>query len=740
MINFTPPPLALFVGDLDVTPLLLGLSLSRPRPSIGSVLGWSGQFELAVPADPALLPESLDDWVNPSRWLPGNQPVKLYIKNTLVLTVRISAYRYNEDELKATARVVDALAEADYKSPGKDYKGLGYSACAGTTVTNHVNKLLNESGIAGSVSIPGTIPVAPSVSGSFLKSAAQYATERGYYLYLTPSETVAAVAFGAGGSVFLARSECEEFARLDEPRQVAGKVVATAEVEKFANCKPTSGDKEIIEEFGNNGKSGAYCTFRETRELTYDTKDRTTRENLTEKAFCDVFPKARQKSTQLITTTAERHDQFWDSQGRLYKERWTRARLLGDALPDYFDESNGGRHFVGGSVGGGVGSEPAEIEEVEYRERPGRYQNTRIGGNAWAKGVIRYRIHTLEKLFPRNKPILGSVVLKTYYTREIALREVETWIEANPQETCCGSYDYRKLVWTREIEEVESTSNDERSTVRAVQPGELLLRSELGEQRSDTQPPAWICRPAECPTCRTTIKSEVNIRPVGVGVNRLSDRRVEVSASTLTTQAELDRFATSIGQVEVYRSRARSISLPLAAADWWIANPTPLWRARIGSEEFVLGGDSIIIEPGAAELSFVGEATGYCAAPVPEPGTPARGAFEAAPPPAAPPLTIEITISLPLSLSLDVVVSDYFKDGYLELPWINVVANEVEVAGGVVQSSQGDFSSISVLSPTGPVEVVSGKVQSETDNPLFSTIVTFENQVLTFEGEVVWYL
>jgi hypothetical protein len=85
MLNFTPPNFQILVGNLNITKAIASVSIKRNNWSIGKPLFWTGSINLFELDAPHALAESLDDWINPSRWARG-QIVQFYITNNLFCT------------------------------------------------------------------------------------------------------------------------------------------------------------------------------------------------------------------------------------------------------------------------------------------------------------------------------------------------------------------------------------------------------------------------------------------------------------------------------------------------------------------------------------------------------------------------------------------------------------------------------------------------------------------------------
>lgn len=285
MLNFTPPNFQILVGNLDVTTAVISVSIKRNQWSIGKPIYWSGNIELAQLDAPFNLPESLDDWINQTRWARG-QIVKLYVKEKLLCTLRIASYFYNEDDRGATIEVSQLLDLLDYDSKPKDYEGLGFEPDRAIILPDLIRTLLKEAGIInfywGESGVFNRDFVPPNLTGgSFISLASKYLNERGMWLYHEPNEfvTMTRYPFGIYAGIVnfkRARNEVEDYRRSQSRELPCNVVMVTGGGEKFGECERDE-EKSVEEGYGTeisivtgthtpSSTTRGYLTYRKTTE------------------------------------------------------------------------------------------------------------------------------------------------------------------------------------------------------------------------------------------------------------------------------------------------------------------------------------------------------------------------------------------------------------------------------------------------------------------------------------------
>lgn len=634
LLNFTPPPMQMLVGDFDIAPFITSLSISRPLAEINTPLSWTGTCELAQPANYPLLPESLDDLENPSRWARGVHPVRLYFKGVLFATLRILEYYYDEDELTASIQLGDLLGLLDDKAPAQDYKGLGFAPCTSTSVGYLVNVALSSAGVRCiKVGVGGEIPVPPNKpNGSWIRWAQQYLGERGYWLYVEPDECVNAVRYPTfQRSVLLRKSRMgvEGYKRERSPDIPADKIIVTGSTEKYATCGTGNDEDDVSEDFGLiKNKNGQDVRALQRRETTQIIQKATLRRGTSqqgmpigvksnyqtvqirritvEQAIGVVFPDDYPGQTGIITTERNLEYKAYDSQGRLRARYVKSDRLLGQILPEAF---KGDRTMV---------SNAERILEEWMETYPGVTP-------AYNDGVVRRKEYTLWSLFAEGTDatqLQGAGAPRVAfggvnYLKAIKEQTFETWKGGPPPtggDKCgCDRYSYTKRAWKREQQEVKAsevnvvaanTNYTEDTPYYRV--GALQLQTNQSKDNEDSTPPSWETLEPECPTCTIDLKGEASFAAASYSSYR--KREEYVSCSTLTNNTEAQQLAHLLGSLAHQRMRSRTINLPMP--DEYLVNPTPFACVHIHKGAYVMDNPSLNLAVDGLEVAFKGNYLG----------------------------------------------------------------------------------------------------------------------------------
>lgn len=630
-LNFTPPPFSFLVGGTNFAPLITSFSLSRPLVDPATPQAWTGTVELAEPAHHSLLPESLDDLENPSRWARGMHPIQLSFKGILFATLRILEYYYDEETRTASMQVGDLLALLNDVEPAQDYKGLGFPPCQSISLNVIIQKALQAAGFhCLSANVPGIIAVPPNKpSGSWVQWVQQYLGERGYWLYMRSNECVDAIRYpvAINSAVIFrkAKIQVEHYQRERSPDIPPDRLIVTGSVEKFAICNTIKG-KEVTEDFAIiKNKNGGDVRALQRRETITITQKATLRPGTQQQgmpvatkshyqtvqikeikvaqALGVIFPNKYPGSTAIIDSESSTEYKAYDSQGRLRARYLRSSRLLGQLLPEAFPDD---RTMVG----------DAESTLEEWMESP---PGTFPGFN---DGVLRHKEYTFKTLFAQGteatqwegagRLVFGGIV----HLKAIKEQITETWIGGGSPigETCtCDRYRYRKRVWQREQEEISATEMSPFNTnqkytedVPYYRMGLLQLRQNSSKDSDDANPPAWETLEPECSTCTINIKGEASFAIASVSPYR--KRIAYISSSTLSSKTEAQVLAQLLGLLQHQRYRARSITLPLP--DEYLRNPTPFGIIDCHTGRYVMDNPSLNMAVDGLELTFKGNYVG----------------------------------------------------------------------------------------------------------------------------------
>ena len=619
LLNFTPPQIDFWVGGLNFNHCLTSLSISRPLAELSTPYSWSGSATLSKPLIPSLLPESLDDLINPGRWARGSHPVKLYIKNILLCTLRILEYYFDEDTEIGTLELGDILLLLNDESPAEDYKGMNFTPCKPVSLQQIINTALNSAGIHSlSISSPGSIPVPPNKpSGSWIGWAQQYLGERGRFLFVDKNEVIRDIPYPQShGNVLFRKSrlEIENYTRERSPDIPADKYIVSGSSEEFV-CDRDDDGEDVEETWGLiESRTGRQIRALERREkwkilqkadlspgrqsegMPVDLKCHyqtvQIRQGRIEQALGVLFPEKYPGSTAIKLSEIIFEYKAFDSQGRL-RGTYTRSnKLLGVVLPDYFPDNTTMKF--------------AESKLEEFLENiPGTIP-------AANDGVLRRKETTFRSLFvvgPGQTKQIGNVIILGNLNTVLAVKEqtIEQWKEHG--KCPCSSYKYTRRVSRREQEaspddgQSDGTHNYSPSYYRL---GGLSLQSNLSKDEEDSTPPDWERMPAICPTCTISFKGESTFTIASVSPYR--KRNTYISSQTISSQIEAQAYARIVGLIAHQRYRSRSINLPIPLE--YLLNPNPFSVVHIHKGAFVLDNPSIILAEDGLELAFKGNYIG----------------------------------------------------------------------------------------------------------------------------------
>jgi hypothetical protein len=97
-LDYSIPQFQLLIGSFNATDYLDEIALSLPMHEITQKLTWSGRFKVSFNRKAiaqGLTADQFDQGATPSRWRPGQQPIRLYIKGYPLPVMRIDRYAYN---------------------------------------------------------------------------------------------------------------------------------------------------------------------------------------------------------------------------------------------------------------------------------------------------------------------------------------------------------------------------------------------------------------------------------------------------------------------------------------------------------------------------------------------------------------------------------------------------------------------------------------------------------------------
>jgi hypothetical protein len=115
-LDYSIPQFQLLIGNFNATDYLDEIALSLPMHEITQKLSWSGRFKVSFNRKAiaqGLTAGEFDQGATPSRWRPGQQPVRLFIKGYPLPVMRIDRYAYNPQTgigEGSLHQIIDAIA------------------------------------------------------------------------------------------------------------------------------------------------------------------------------------------------------------------------------------------------------------------------------------------------------------------------------------------------------------------------------------------------------------------------------------------------------------------------------------------------------------------------------------------------------------------------------------------------------------------------------------------------------
>ncbi len=664
-LNFTANNWQLTIGNdnWDITNLVLQLVIRRPRAEVNTPYKWSGSLTLATPINPTLLTESLDDLVNPARWSPGLHPIRLRIRSTLVATLRIQRYFYDEDSRQGNAELTDQLGLRDYETPARDFEGLGFKV-GNTACADVINLALQKAGLSGGVSLPGNFEVPPNkFNESYINFAQAIAGERGFWLYCSPNEVINSVSYFQEFLFSRSRSQIQDFERqsgLEIPAQL---IRVTGSCEKIATCQKNY--PEISEEFATvgNSKSKALQRRETINLIAAGNRNQQVRTIQVEQALGVAMPDEYPDSTTVVTTEFTRETTVYGQDGRLIKLETDTDRLLGIALPA---EHPGSRIMV----------ESAEKTTEEYFNQP----TSTVSGD---DGVLRCKKRTVRSLYPAGgvEGQEGIVIFGSQFRRAISEQTTETWLEGKKGQLSfvderppCQRYEYKRILYQREESTIETANEGSSGEFQYYQLGKLQLKSTT--RKFDQPPPAWPTREPDSPLGTIALLGERRFAPATF--SPYYEKEFEISSNILTSNAEAANLASLIGHLQHQRYRSRYITMPIP--DEWLVNPSPFTQCNVHNGRFIIDSPAIAIEKKGEFFSLTFSFIGNYLGAIPEvpdiwPETPAN--------PTSPIIEI-ISIVTEYNYGVTIEIDDVFENNSLLIIEANYDYTAIGLSGSII--------------------------------------------------------
>lgn len=192
MLDLTCPNFQIFIGASNISLHVTGYSFRHPLAEPSTPLIWTGQIELDLTVNTSLGSTFFDDEVNPSVWLSGLQPIDVYFNGVLWQRFRVkpSGYRYDQITGQAVVEITDIIGILDSYQPSADtpeFKTGGENRWNDLAVAL-IKKQASLMGTSVSVQTPsygigGIFKVPRSIGGSYIKEAQKMAGERGFWMW-----------------------------------------------------------------------------------------------------------------------------------------------------------------------------------------------------------------------------------------------------------------------------------------------------------------------------------------------------------------------------------------------------------------------------------------------------------------------------------------------------------------------------------------------------------------------------
>jgi hypothetical protein len=744
MINRTPPNFALSVGDLDITELVTQFSLRQAQVDVRSPIVWEGSISIA--RTKLWDGESLDDFVNPSRWARGKHPLTLTINGTLLATLRIASYAFNEDTESAEIQVTQLLKLLDYRTPPEDYRFISTSN-RNVSVGFAVRQLLTLGGISNP-DLSGydgnhPLPAPDRTSRGYIELAQEILGERGYWLYHAPNETVKVtkIDFNKIKSFERSRRQLVEFNRLTQNDIVPNIYRVVGGGEKYqTECSLADAINEVEEIYGDRTAKSGYWY----RGVYYPLLTITTRE-VVERIVTEVLKdtpsliqtkKTGYKNLSLVSESGKEYrfrlrkiyeiidTRYFDSQGRLVKQIQRKDGIAYGNYPDtVYDLYPLALKWI----------ERLEETITEYSSDPSSTQlySGYRSFRSYDRNVLRLKTETVNKAFLYTYRLTVGTGVTSIYQIFTAPKErtIETWTEKCPGNEE-SAFLYRRKVYGR-----DSAYNYASGTPSLIRTTDLSLISELSLEEDNATPPGWITRPALFPRINAKLNAEVRRSYPGSDDDLIDKREFEYSARSIITNAEARKLAGIFAELNVGRAFGYEVVQSLRESVEFIADPTPLQIAWFHNRVMLLDSVSLVYsaDAKAGELTWEG-ITLKTLSPAVGQGTPSVFAIG----------TNTTPFQLQTNIRTSFNVSAFNASDAPDVDLISVDLNgNVVTLNGYVQASasQNQFAHILVSSAGSVLVSSNGNVLTSSKDPyqpeVWDAIATMDGEVLTLDGKVL---
>lgn len=728
ILDLTVPPFQILIGTFDITDAVDSFTVLHPLAERGTPLNWSGSIELSYLINQAEFAESFDDWLNPGRWAAGAYPVDFYIDGFLFQTLRIArnGYTFEEDPENGSAlaqiQLTDLLELLDSYSPPQDAPGLTVGASvrwedgvkalieAAIAQVNAERARRGQTPITVAIAInytdvPDVFTAPKTVSGSLVKTAQEWAGERGYWLWCDNEVIRLAPYPQAGAPIYqFSRKQVDPFARvqgLDEP---LNKLVVTCANQKADPCAAVY--PRIRPEYGAKLDGSPYIRRRviEDRQRLGNQVTETIEEQA---AIIFAYPPGYTFSgdpyATITSSITRKTTTLSTAENKILKVEEDVDRAIG-CFEDFRDSF---------PVASWSALMPSCQKVVTTYKTDSQGQLTSIETDEYAPAFILYSIN-------------GSSPLVQQVEATLRYKTVERW------ERECG--DTYKKITTRYSAPI-ATGNT---------PNGLVFDSEAEEPNSNPpEQPYW---EAEYPLTTELLTGQAEFDYAGFSA--YVPNQDEIQANSLVDNAGCDRLARLEGNLRWQRYYAREISHGYHPS---LLTYQPFQIAHVHTGAVIRDGltvsmgDSETGDRKKFEISYRGNLLGVIP-PVPEsPGSAAIPAplisqiLEL-------PSTVEqfgdwFIIGGPSSYTFESEVEQFgdweltVNPVPLDFDWIVVSADSVAVSGGQVVSSQGDFSEIVVVGDA--VSVTGNNVDATGSSADWASILCSGGEVVCSGGFVV---
>lgn len=608
LLNYTDQ-LTVTIGGLDITPAITNFSIRRPLPERNSLYSWTGAMTLKDNTWPPL-PESIDDRVNPTRWAiySNSQPIQVRINGSLITTLRLTDYFYDDDPkaLTAQAQMADVLTICNTDDPplaSQDMMGFNplftFMAQGMSALLEH---MLGRYGINSNLSdLPETMALPllkDKPQGSVVAWAQQMLGERGWWLYCDPNEVVRAIRYPrkprqSSIQFVRSRSQVEQYSRRQGIARPVHKVVVSGAVEVPINDEDrdsSDGPVTTYDYHPQNGSLIGITTFNVLQDNMFGRVEQTIEQH----ALCTLEPSLYGSNYSLITTSIKTVTKKTDPAGNVIGTFVNIDSPLGVMLPDLASRTL--KRAFGESL-------LAVLAQWMY--------GYIIPSVAWEsekltinQGVLHKRHRISAKPFED-----GEWYITTTESEE--LEEYSGFYFTGFDKPPPGRYQKTHRKWQREESQrgymmVGGSSRP----YQFLSP--LVLRSL--ETRSDAQPPTFDSLKSSTSTNSIPISGTASFNLPGV--TPVIPLREDIQAQTLANNSECQALARLHGNMLIHNYYGRSIACPVPSE--WVANPKPFAMAAIADGVYVLCGDIIAYEPGRLEIAWDGYNLGQIN-PIPEP-------------------------------------------------------------------------------------------------------------------------